>query len=45
MQGVTLVEYICNTHKITSHCVEGLMIPIAIEHADGAPCRVLVKNL
>ncbi|MDO5055042.1 cyclase family protein [Pasteurella oralis] len=45
LKGVTLVEYICNTNKITSTRVEGLMLPIAIENADGAPCRVLVKNL
>ncbi|MFZ7235117.1 cyclase family protein [Avibacterium avium] len=43
-KGITLVEYLCNTDKITSTIVEALMIPIAIENADGAPCRVLVKN-
>lgn len=43
-KGVTLVEYICNTSRITSPLVEALMIPIAIENTDGAPCRVLIKN-
>ena len=41
---VTLVEYICNTSRITSPLVEALMIPIAIENTDGVPCRALIKN-
>ncbi|MCW9717178.1 cyclase family protein [Avibacterium sp. 21-599] len=43
-KGITLVEYLCNTSKIKSTLVDALMIPIAIENADGSPCRVLVKN-
>ncbi|MCW9710469.1 cyclase family protein [Avibacterium sp. 21-586] len=44
-RGVTLVEYICNTKSITSHKVYAVMVPIAIENADGSPCRVLIKNI
>lgn len=43
-KGVTLVEYLCNTKLITSKTIDALMIPIAIENTDGAPCRVLIKN-
>ena len=43
-KGVTLVEYLCNTKQITSATIDALMIPIAIENTDGAPCRVLIKN-
>ncbi|KAE9529375.1 cyclase family protein [Testudinibacter aquarius] len=44
MKGVTLVEYLCNTDKITYSEIDALMIPIAIENTDGAPCRVFIKN-
>ncbi|OBX06164.1 metal-dependent hydrolase [Gallibacterium salpingitidis] len=44
-KGVTLVEYICNTKSITSNKVYAVMVPIAIENADGSPCRVLIKNI
>lgn len=44
MKGVTLVEYLCNTKAISTPVIEALMIPIAIENTDGAPCRVLIKN-
>ncbi|WP_439259016.1 cyclase family protein [Lonepinella sp. BR2930] len=43
-KGVTFVEYICNTKQITTSTVDALMLPIAIENADGSPCRVLIKN-
>ncbi len=43
-KGITLVEYLCNTRKITGRTVDALMIPIAIDNADGSPCRVLIKN-
>ncbi len=43
-KGVTLVEYLCNTKRITGKTIDALMIPIAIKNTDGAPCRVLIKN-